>query len=118
MLLTAGSAGAHHSLADYDDSKPVEIAGVVEQFQWSNPHTALVIGVVDASGVAHSWNIQGQTPKFLDWRGWSKDTLKPGDRVSLRIYPLKNGAPGGTCLRVTLADGRVMYMLENPPGKQ
>lgn len=115
FLLAAAAAGAHHSLADYDDSKIVEIAGTVEQFQWTNPHTLLVIGVADAAGVTHDWNIQGQAPKFLAWRGWSKDTLKAGDRVSLKIYPLKNGARGGTCLRVTLPDGRVMFMLENPP---
>ena len=88
---------------------------MVEQFQWTNPHTLLVIGVARRAGVTQDWNIQGQAPQFLTWRGWSKDTLKPGDRISLKIYPLKNGTRGGTCLRVALADGHVMFMLENPP---
>jgi len=107
-------AGAHHSLAEFDNSKTVAIAGVVKEFRWINPHSSVLIDVMNDQGASDTWTIQGQAPKFLEWRGWTKDTLKPGDKVSMTIYRLKNGQKGGTCLRVKLADDREMLMLENP----
>ena len=114
ILLTAASAVAHHSFTMFDNSKTVVITGVIKEFQWTNPHTFTWIDVTNDQGVTETWAIEGMSPNFLGRRGWSKDSLKPGDKVSITIFPLKNGEKGGTFLRCKLADGREMVMFENP----
>ena len=61
-------------------------------------------------GAAEQWGIEGMSPNFLGRRGWSKNTLQPGDKITLDIHPLRNGEKGGTFLSVTLPDGKVMKM--------
>jgi hypothetical protein len=115
VVLVAIPASAHHSFTMFDNSKTVVITGTIKDFQWTNPHTWTWIEVTNDAGVAETWGIEGMSPNFLGRRGWTKDTLKPGDRVSITIFPLKNGLKGGTFLRAKLADGREMVMFENPP---
>jgi hypothetical protein len=115
VVLVAIPASAHHSFTMFDNSKTVVITGTIKYFQWTNPHTWTWIDVTNDAGVTETWGIEGMSPNYLGRRGWTKDTLKPGDRVSITIFPLKNGLKGGTFLRAKLADGREMVMFENPP---
>jgi hypothetical protein len=115
VVLVAIPASAHHSFTMFDNSKTVVITGTIKDFQWTNPHTWTWIDVTNDAGVTETWGIEGMSPNYLGRRGWTKDTLKPGDRVSITIFPLKNGLKGGTFLRAKLADGREMVMFENPP---
>jgi hypothetical protein len=115
VVLAAIPASAHHSFTMFDNSKTVVITGTIKDFQWTNPHTWTWIDVTNDAGVTETWGIEGMSPNYLGRRGWTKDTLKPGDRVSITIFPLKNGLKGGTFLRAKLADGREMVMFENPP---
>ena len=106
---------AHHSYAMFDLSQTVTLQGTIRDFQWTNPHSWIWIDVPNAKGAAEQWGIEGMSPNYLGRRGWSKNTLKPGDKVSIVINPLKDGSKGGTFLRCTLADGTVMVMFANAP---
>ena len=103
------SASAHHSFAMFDLAKEATLVGTIKEFQWTNPHTWIEIDV-PATGTpgAAQWGIEGMSPNFLARRGWSRDTLKPGDKVNLTIHPLKDGSHGGSFVRVMLPDGTVM----------
>jgi len=109
--LTAGAAPAlaHHSFAMFDNQKEVELVGTVKEFQWTNPHTWIQVVVPDAAGTSTSeWSVEGGNPGDLARRGWKKTSLKPGDKVTIRIHPMKNGTNGGSLVGVTLADGTVV----------
>jgi hypothetical protein len=110
LILAAVALFAHHSFSMFDLTREVTITGTVKEFQWTNPHTFAWIDVPNASGGVDTYGIEGMSPNFLGRRGWTKNTLKPGDKVTVVMYPLKDGQKGGTFLRCTLADGRVMMM--------
>lgn len=115
VLLAATPAWAHHSFTMFDSTKMVTLTGTIKEFQWTNPHTFTWIDVPNASGVVETWALEGMSPNYLGRRGWTKNTLKPGDKVTIVINPLKDGSKGGTFLKCTLADGTVMVMFANPP---
>jgi hypothetical protein len=106
-----GVANAHHSFAPFDMESEKTIEGDVVEFQWTNPHTWTWVNVKNADGSVTRWGLEGMSPNFLGRRGWTRETLTPGAHVKIVIHPLKNGDPGGTFLRATLADGteKVMF---------
>ena len=114
-LACAAPASAHHSTAMFDMDHQVQIAGVVKDFQWTQPHTWIVFTVPNASGGSEEYGIEGMSPSYLGRAGWSKHTLNPGDKVTLSIHPLKDGRKGGFDASVTFPDGRVMYNLPQRP---
>jgi len=114
-ITLATPALAHHSFSVFDSTKMVTLTGTIKEFQWTNPHTFTWIEVPNPVGGADTWAVEGMSPNYLGRRGWSKNTLKPGDKVSIIINPLKDGSKGGTFLRCTLEDGTVMVMFANPP---
>lgn len=114
--LAAGSALAHHSFAMFDMNQEKTIAGTVTDFQWTNPHTWIWLDVPAASGAAEQWGVEGMSPNFLERRGWSKNTLTRGDKVTVVIHPVKDGGKGGSFVRITLPDGKIMDMMgAHPP---
>ncbi len=110
-LTGPGPALAHHSFAMFDLNQEKTLVGSVKDFQWTNPHTWLWVEVPSAAGDAETWGIEGMSPNFLARRGWSKTTLKPGDKVSVVIHPVKSGEHGGSFMRITLPDGKVADMM-------
>ncbi|HEY5413141.1 MAG TPA: DUF6152 family protein [Caulobacteraceae bacterium] len=111
VLASAAPALAHHSFAMFDMAQEKTISGTVTDFQWTNPHTWIWLETPAASGAAEQWGVEGMSPNFLERRGWSKNTLRRGDKVSVVIHPVKNGGHGGSFVRVTLPDGKVMDMM-------
>lgn len=112
VALSAGlPAAAHHSFNLFDMKTSKTIEGDVVEFQWTNPHTWTWINVKNDDGTVTKWGLEGMSPNYLGRRGWTKDTIKPGDHIKILIHPLKSGEPGGTFLRVTLEDGteKVMF---------
>ena len=105
---------AHHSYAMFDMSQTVTLEGTIRDFQWTNPHSWIWIDVPTAKGAAEQWGIEGMSPNFLGRRGWTKHTLNPGDKVTVTVYPLKEGKLGGTFLHCTLPDGKEMVMFDVP----
>ena len=109
--LAAAPAFAHHSTAMFDMDHEVSISGTVKDFQWTQPHTWITFEVPNASGGADEYGIEGMSPSWLGRNGWDKHTLKPGDKVTLSIHPLKDGRRGGFDASVKFPDGKVMYNL-------
>jgi hypothetical protein len=103
----AGVADAHHSIAVFDQTHPIELVGTVQEFRYTSPHTFILLEVVDKDSHRVVWNLEGNSPNSLTWDGWSHNTLKPGDELRLTIYPLRSGAPGGAWhpLRAKFKDG-------------
>ena len=88
---------AHHSFAMFDFTKSVSLNGTIKQFQWTNPHSWIVVTVADASGKTTDWSVEGGSPNGLGRVGWKRNSLKPGDQAMVVIHPLKDGTNGG-CL--------------------
>ncbi|MDR2215416.1 MAG: hypothetical protein LBE59_06210 [Nevskiaceae bacterium] len=114
LLLAALPVAAHHSTAMFDFTKTVTLEGTIKDFQWTNPHTWTTVTV--AGKEAGEYGLEGMSPNYLAREGWSKRTLKPGDKVKLDVYPLKDGRKGGFMLSVTLPDGTLLYSLPRRAG--
>jgi hypothetical protein len=108
--LVAGVALAHHSTAMFDMNKDVVLNGTIKEFQWTNPHTWIVLTVPNGAG-SDEYGIEGMSPNYLARNGWDKHTLRPGDKVVMTIHPLKDGRKGGFNVSVKLPDGRLIYNL-------
>ncbi|HXJ00453.1 MAG TPA: DUF6152 family protein [Micropepsaceae bacterium] len=108
LVLTgiAAPAVAHHSFAMFDQSKTVTLKGVVRELEWTNPHVWIRVMVPDqATGKPLQYAFEmGSVPRST-YDGWKKDTVKPGDAITLTIHPLKDGSRGGMYLAAQLADG-------------
>ena len=109
LLAAALPAVAHHSTAMVDFTKTVTIEGTIKDFQWTNPHTWLTI-LVNDGGTTVEWTFEGVSTTRLAPAGFKKDTLMPGDPVSVVYNPRRDGKPGGMFFAVTLADGRTLKL--------
>ena len=105
VLLTAGPAFAHHSFAMFDYNKEVTIAGELKDLQWTNPHIHIIVNVPNGRGGMAEWDVEGGTPGNLRRTGWSRDVVKPGEKISIVIHPLKNGTTGGMLVSAKRGDG-------------
>jgi hypothetical protein len=95
MVAMTAAAGAHHSIAVFDQVHPIELVGTVREFRFTSPHVFIILEVLDKESHKVVWNLEGNSPNSLTWDGWSNRTLKPGDELRLTIHPLRSGAPGG-----------------------
>jgi hypothetical protein len=105
FFLVAGSAFAHHSPIVFDRTKQVTLTGVVTEFRWGNPHSWVHIDVADKDGKVGNWGIEMDPASHLSREGWKSTTLKPGDKISVTVFPLRNDEKGGQYISVTLPDG-------------
>jgi hypothetical protein len=113
-LLACANLAAHHSFVIFDQTKEVTLTGSVTEFQWTNPHAYIEIDVTDDKGVVKHWSVELGSPSILLQSGWKYRDLKHGDKVTVRLNPLRDGQAGGLLIQVTLPDGRV---LGNGPGR-
>jgi hypothetical protein len=105
VMSTAGSALAHHSFAMFDQSKSVTVQGTVKDFRWTNPHVFIQLLIKTEGGSEEEWSIEMTSPEHLARVGWKPGTLKPGDKVTLVIHPMRDGSTGGQYLSGTGPDG-------------
>ena len=101
----APAAQAHHSFAMFDREKPTPVAGVVKDFQWTNPHVWIQLLVPGPGGVDQEWGVECTSVNFMRRQGWDHASLKAGDKVTLVIFPLKDGSHGGQFSRLTELNG-------------
>lgn len=99
---------AHHSFAMFDQTRIVTLVGAVHEFQWTNPHAWIEVDVPGPGGKAARWSIELNSPNNLTRQGWKRTSLKPGDRIRIRVNPLRDGKPGGLFLDVVLPDGKTL----------
>jgi len=108
VTMISGLAWAHHSTAMYDLTRSVKLDGVVKSFQWGNPHNYVQMIATGEAGEQVEWSLECGTPVTATLMGWSKDSVKPGDHVSMVIAPAKDGSPNGTVKTATLANGTTL----------
>lgn len=107
-LLFSPPGYVHHSGAMFDLTKQVTISGIVRDFSWSNPHASFKVAVVDASGASQLWAVEMNSPNNLVREGWKRTMIKPGDKVTVTLRPLRDGAAGGQYVSIVLADGKTL----------
>src|SRR6266498_2615920 len=119
MLLCAAPAHSHHSNVAYEVTKVITVTGVVKEFQWVNPHTWLYLTVDDGKGGKMEWAAEGRAPGVLLRAGWTRGSLKPGEKVTVDLSPAKDGSPVGIIARVTKADAaiRLGHARNDPHGR-
>lgn len=108
MAAFAAPALAHHSFSMFDSQQMVTLEGTVSEFEYVNPHAWLHLVAADDSGNEILWSIEMGGINAISREGWTADTVKPGDRVTVQIHPMKDGSRGGQYLTATLPDGRTM----------
>jgi len=115
IAAAAGSAAAHHGFALFDTGSRKTIAGTVKQFEWTNPHTWVWLDVPNDKGGVDTWGFEGMSPNFLGRRGWSRTSLKPGDKITVTYIPMKDGSKGGEVMSVKLPTGEELVMFGGSP---
>ena len=108
--LAAYPAVAHHSDAMFAADKEVVLKGTVKQFQYTNPHSWIQLVVPAAAGSPVEWSIETGAPIVLLRAGIKPTALMPGDKISLRAHPLKDGGAGGSLIDITKEDGSTLSL--------
>ena len=97
---------AHHSHAMFDHTKQVSLSGTVTEFVYRNPHVFLYLDVKSEHGeMVNYWIEMSNIPNMIR-RGIGQATFKPGDKVTVKLHPLKDGRPGGNYVSIVAADGK------------
>jgi Family of unknown function (DUF6152) len=108
VLLFCGALFAHHgSRISYDLNKTVTVTGNITQYAWANPHVYFTMDVKDDQGNVVSWGAETYAPVIMARSGWSRSSLKLGDKVTVTVYPSKAGAPRGFLEKIVFPDGTV-----------
>jgi hypothetical protein len=103
---------AHHGNAAYDTDNPITIRGTVTEFSWTNPHVQIYLDVKSDKGNVVHWSVETYSPGKLVRAGWSKESVKAGDVVSINLIPAKSGAPVGFLHKLVLPDGKELGLQE------
>jgi hypothetical protein len=101
---------AHHGNAAFDVGKRVTVKGTVTEWVWANPHCWLKFDAKDDKGNVAHWVAETNNAPDMIERGWSKNTFKPGDEVTVTVEPVKSGNPVGRVVGVVLANGQALGM--------
>jgi len=112
LILLAGSlpVSAHHSFAaEFDDTKPLKMTGVVTKVEWQNPHIWFYVDVKGDDGKVTNWGFSGGAPGQLMRRGIGRDVIKPGMTIMVEGFHAKDGSNNGAGGKVTFPDGRSVF---------
>ena len=109
VVAISATVAAHHSPAVFDRTKQVKLVGTVKAFRWQNPHTWLEVDVPGPKGKVETWGVEMTSPTYLVRAGWKNNSVKPGDKVTVIVNPLREGdVKSGIFVSITLADGRTL----------
>ena len=106
-LAVAGPASAHHAFNMFELDKAVTVTGVVKDYQFKMPHVWFYIMLpTGAGGAPEQWGFECHSPNLVARKGWNINTLKPGDKVSVLMHPMKDGSHAGSVVNVLMPDGK------------
>ena len=106
LLLIAGNASAHHSATMFEQTKTVTVEGVVKEFQWTNPHSWLLVDVTDKSGKVTTWGFEAEGPSTLQRAGIRPSEFRPGTKVTMTGRPMRDGRPAAIWVLAVRGDGK------------
>lgn len=109
LAVVASAVHAHHSFAVYfDATKDATVTGTVTSFRFTNPHGTIALDVTDAQGRVTHWRAETNAPVVLQRRGWARDTIKPGQVLTIEGWPSRDGKPYMRMRRAVDANGRLI----------
>ncbi len=108
MMILPSLAVAHHSHVNYEPTDTMTVRGTVTEVQWINPHTWFFIIVTNEQGVEEEWALESGAPSQLIRRGWSAESIKPGDEITAIVKQLRGGANGGLLGTIIFSDGTAL----------
>jgi hypothetical protein len=107
LLSASAPVLAHHGfVVEFDEKKPITLAGVVTKMEFMNPHIYFYLDVKGKDGKVVNWALEGGPPNVLYRQGWRKDTVKPGDKVTVKGFRARDGSNLASCSSITFPDGR------------
>lgn len=115
LLIVCSPLFAHHGAASFDTSKKLTLKGTVVEWFWANPHCFLRFDVKDEKGQTVQWVVEAQSGPNIMPLGYTKQTFKPGDDVTVTLTPVRNGKPLGRIVYVVLANGKKLGSIGDTP---
>lgn len=109
-------AQAHHAATMFDGAKTVVIKGTIKTYEWTNPHVWIWVDVTDASGQVQTWGIETANLAMARRLGMTRDSFKPGDKVTMTVNPMKDGSIGGRFRQAVFEDGHSVVMAPSETG--
>jgi hypothetical protein len=104
---------AHHSFGMYDMTASSEVNGTINRVEWSNPHCWLFVDVLSKDGAQVIYGFEMSSVGEMVRRGWTRNIVKPGDKVKVTFHPFRDGRDAGYMMSVVTADGKY---IGRPPG--
>ena len=108
LLTSCGPLFAHHGAASYAEKLVVLKDANVTKFIWANPHSILLFDVKDDKGNVTHWAGEAGSPSAVSLLGWNRNSMQPGDVITVYLFPAKSGNPVGRLNKVVLADGTTL----------
>ena len=109
-------AAAHHSVSAYITTTPKAVIGTVKTFEWSNPHTRLIVEVLDPDGKSSEWDFEGPSLVRMTDSGINKNSIVPGDKITVTYGPRRDGKPGGLFMAASYPGGKTLRLKGNRNG--
>lgn len=106
ILLLAGAVYAHHATASFDMTHSMTVKGTVTSFEWTNPHVYIYVDVKDDKGATEKWSVEMASTGMLSRAGWRRDTVKPGDEITVIGNRAKDGRPFIHLSKLVFANGQ------------
>jgi hypothetical protein len=106
LTLVAARSFAHHSAVMFDDQKEITVTGVVKEFQYTNPHSWLLVDVKNPDGTVTTWGFEAEGPSTLTRAGIRKSDFSPGTEIKISGHPMKDGRPAAAWTKATRGDGK------------
>ena len=105
-VMLAASATAHHSAVMFDDAKEVTVTGIVKEFQYTNPHSWLLVDVTNEDGTVTTWGFEAEGPSTLMRAGIRRSDFSPGTEITITGHPMRDGRPAAAWAHAIRGDGK------------
>ena len=112
LFLPGQNILAHHSAGMFDLTKKFESHATVKEFQWTYPHIWIQVNITNDKNIVEEWSIEGGVPSYLFRRGWRPNSFKPGDKITLRYHPMRDGGKAAWFIGAKFDDGKVLGKFE------